>query len=77
MFKSMFKKSNKNKKLYKVVYKTNYSSYSERYTLLIPGNSPVDAVENFYSKVREKVADILEFTEITYGNDVKKEAAEF
>lgn len=77
MFKFMFTKQKKHKKLYKVVYKTNYSSYSERYTLLIPGDSPVDAVDNFYSKVKDKVADILEFTEITYGSDVKKEATEF
>ena len=77
MFKSMFKKTKKNKKLYKFVYKTSYSSYDSRHTLLIPGNSTVDAVEAFYKKVGKGVKDILEFTEITYGAEVKKEAAEF
>ena len=70
---NFFKKSNKNKKLYKVVYKDSTYKYDSSYTLLIPGANPVDAVEAFYKKVGDKAKDILEFTEITYGNDVKKE----
>ena len=73
MFKSLFKTSNKNKKLYKVVYKTAYSTYNSSYTMLVPGRSPADAIETFYEKVRDGVKDIVEFTEITYGNDLKKE----
>lgn len=70
---NFFKKSNKNKKLYKFVYKTSFSSYNSGHTLLIPGVNPVDAVETFYTRVGKDVKDILEFTEINYGNDVKKE----
>jgi hypothetical protein len=66
MFKSIFK-SNKKKKLFKVVYKTGYSSYSEKYTSLVTGVNPADAIESFYLRVRDRVADILEFTEIKYN----------
>ena len=72
MFKSLFKKNKKNKKLYKVVYKTGYGVYGDKGTLLIPGNTPAEAIETFYKKINN-VKDILEFTEITYGSDVKKE----
>lgn len=72
MFK--FKKSSKNKKLYKVVYYgTGFNTYDRSRTLLVTGKTPVDAIENFYAKTKGQVGDIVEFTEITYGTEVKKE----
>ena len=74
----MLKFGNKNKKLYKIVYKPEYGRYVDSCTLLIPGNNPTNAVETFYKRVGLKVSTILEFTEITYpGEVVKKEEAEF
>lgn len=71
----IFKKKDKdkNKKLYKVVYKTAYGTYNSTYTLLVSGKSPADAIETFYEKVKGGVTDIVEFTEITYGSEEKKE----
>lgn len=74
LFKS--KKSTKNKKLYKVVYKQTGSIYDRSHTLLVPGDSPVDAIEYFYKKAGNDVKDILEFTEITYGTDMKTGAGD-
>ena len=75
LFKS--KKSTKHKKLYKVVYYgTGFSTYDRSRTLLVTGKSPADAIENFYAKVNGRVTEIVEFTEINYGSDVKKEVTD-
>ena len=73
MFKSLFKRSSKNKKLYKVVYKSDYSVYNRDYTLLVAGKSPADAIETFYAQVKGRVTEITEFTEITYGSEKKED----
>jgi hypothetical protein len=73
----MFKFGAKNKKLYKIVYKPEYGKYVDSCTLLIPGYNPTNAVEGFYKRVGLKVSSILEFTEITYPSELKKEEAEF
>jgi hypothetical protein len=67
MFKSIF--ANKPKKLFKFIYKSGYGSYADKHTLLITGATPSEAVENFYKKTKDKVSDILEFTEIKYGSE--------
>ena len=75
MFKSIFKNT-KNKRLYKIIFKTNYSSYGDKHTLLVTGVNPTDALENFYKKAGRDVKDILEFTEIKYsmeGTDIQHE----
>lgn len=67
MFKSLFTK--KRRKLYKVVYKHGYGYSEHRATLLVTGNSPAEAIDEFYKRVSETVKDIVEFTEITYGSE--------
>jgi hypothetical protein len=68
MFKNIF--GNRDKKLYKVIYKNSYSNYSDRsYTLLVTGHDPASAIEAFYKKVDGTVKDIVEFTEIKYGSE--------
>lgn len=71
MFK-LFNKKKKANKLYKIIFKTSWSSYDSRHTLLVAGNSPVDALESFYKQAGRDVKDILEFTEITYGSGINE-----
>lgn len=67
------KKATKATKIYKVIYRTTYSSYDSSHTLLVYGNNPIDGLEAFYSLAGRNVKDILEFTEITginYGGGI-------
>lgn len=69
MFEKIFKKTNKNDKdrIYKFVYRTR--NFSDRKTLLVVSKNTTSAIKKFYRIAGAgNVSDILEFTEIKYGN---------
>jgi hypothetical protein len=82
MFKKVFeklfsKRIDENERLYKVVYHQKSNSYYTK-TLLVTGVSAIEAVKQFYKMAGvNDVSDIVEFTEIKFGNnektDVEKE----
>ena len=72
IFKILFKKKTEKKDyLYKIVYERESIKQN---TLVIPANSPVDAMTTFYKMIKGRVTNIVEFTEIKYpGGEVEKE----
>lgn len=68
-----FKTEKKAEKIYKFVYEEPSKWDKERKTMLVTACTPVEAVKKFNSMTKDKLFNIVEFTEIVHKTEESKE----
>ena len=68
-----FKSEKKTEKIYKFVYEEPSKWDKERKTMLVTACTPVQAVKKFNSMTKDKLFNIVEFTEIVHKTEESKE----
>lgn len=68
-----FKSEKKTEKIYKFVYEEELKWNKEKKTMLLTACTPVQAVKKFNSMTKDKLFNIIEFTEIVHKTEESKE----
>lgn len=68
-----FKSGKKTEKIYKFVYSNPNYYREENKTMLLTACSPVEAVKKFNTMTKDKLFNIVEFTEIVHKTEEVKE----
>ena len=67
------KSEKKTEKIYKFIYENKSGYYSNRQTMLLTAYTPVEAVKKFNKMTKEKLFNIVEFTEVIHKTEESKE----
>lgn len=69
-----FKSEKKTEKIYKFVYEAPSGWNNEKKTMLVTGRTPVEAVKKFNTMTKDRLYNIVEFTEVIHKTEESKDA---